>query len=676
MKILVLLTFCVFIVSSNNEPEWMKVGATPKERALALLKQMTLQEKLSMVHGYGGPYVGNIPANSRLNIPALNLEDGPQGVADGVTQVTCWPSALTIVASWDIENMRRFAAATANEERLKGTNIFLSPMVNIARVPFGGRNFESFGEDPFLAAEMVRASISGIQSQGVIATVKHFTDNNQEYNRTTTSANLDERTQFEIYYPAFKAAIEAGVGAVMCSYNRINDTWACENDVTLNKHLKGDLGFEGFVMSDWGATHSTVKAANAGLDMEMPDSQYFGKPLADAVAKGEVTQARLDDMVYRVLVSMFSVGLFDNPQTGNLNVNVQSAAHTALARELSAKSTVLLKNQGNILPLDPTKYKKIAIIGDDGDKSPTVAGDGSGHVIPPYIVSPLAGIKARVLKYGAQVAYAPTLPLLNATKLAASADLAIVFVSTTSSEGIDRTTLSLGDDQNNLVKAVASSQPNTIVVAHIPGAVLMPWETSVPAILAAFMPGQETGNAIADVLFGDVNPSAKLPLTFPLSDKLIPVNTVDQYPGVNNEAAYSEGLLVGYRWYDAKRALPLYPFGHGLSYTTFTYSNLVIKNDHTVSFDLKNTGSVAGAEVAQLYLGFPSSAGEPPQQLKRFKRVDLEPGHTVHVTLQLKFSDFQIWDIPSHSWTPVHGTFNVAVGSSSRDIRLRGSFVY
>jgi beta-glucosidase len=629
-----------------------------------------------MVHGSSSHYAGYVQPVPRLNIPALVLQDGPQGVGDGARNVTCWPSALTIVASWDVDNMYRFAAGVAREERRKGVNIWLGPMVNIARVPFGGRNYESFGEDPYLSSQMVRSSIRGAQSQGVMATVKHWVNNNQEDNRFQVSANLpDDRTQWEIYYPAFKAAVDAGVAAVMCSYNRINDTWACENDRTINKDLKDAMGFQGFVMSDWGATHSTVQSANSGLDMQMPDQTFFGKALAQSITNGQVPVSRLNDMVLRILTSMYMVGIMDTPQTGNLSVDVRTHEHTELARRLAEQSTVLLKNDRNILPLDATKLRTIAVIGDDAHDHAIYVGWGSGQVYAETVVTPLMGIKAHLARRGlsVNVLYVNNSVIANAVAAAQKADMAIVFAGVESSEGYDRANMSLFGNNNELIQAVAAAQRNTVVGLHIPGATLMPWIDSVPAVLAAFMPGQEDGHAIASVLFGEVNPGGKLPLTFPKTDTQTYLQTKIQYPGIGNETRYTEKLLVGHRWYDAANVEPLFPFGHGLSYTTFKYSNLQVFG-RVITLDLTNTGSVEGSEVVQVYLEYPAAAGEPPKVLRGFEKVRLVPGQTQGLVFTFSNEELSIWDQTTHGWALVKGTFKVHVGSSSRDIRLTGSF--
>lgn len=430
-------------------------------------------------------------------------------------------------------------------------------------------------------------------------------------------------------------------------------------------------------MSDWGATHSTVNAANFGLDMQMPDASFFGSALEQAILAGKVSQARLDDMVLRILTSMYQVGIMDEPQYGNLSVNVQSPEHTRLARELGQASTIVLKNSGNILPLNNGTIRSIAVSGDDGSLNPTFSGYGSGHVNAPYVITPLQGIQSRVSN-AVQVTYAATKDVNQAVANAKAAQVAIVFVAVDSSEGSDRSSLSLGDDQDNLVSAVIAAQPNTIVVIHAPGPVLMPWASTARGIIHALLPGQEDGNAIASVLFGEINPSGKLPFSIPAKASEIAVNTIRQYPGINNEAEYSEGLFIGYRWYDQNQIAPLFEFGFGLSYTSFRYSNLVISgsitnNNAIVTFDVTNTGAIDGAEVSQLYLGFPSGVGEPPRQLKGFAKTWLFKGESKTVKLWLGVDDVSIWNVGSHDWQVVKGTFGVFVGSSSRTILLTGS---
>eukprot|EP00026_Physarum_polycephalum_P004195 Phypoly_transcript_04212.p1 GENE.Phypoly_transcript_04212~~Phypoly_transcript_04212.p1 ORF type:complete len:681 (+),score=92.68 Phypoly_transcript_04212:118-2160(+) len=670
----------VFLVLVLVGASWCEL--TPYQRAVALCANMTFKEKIDMVHGHlvipPLTYVGQIPINKRLNIPAINMEDGPQGVGDLQKGVTCWPSALTAAATWDTNLVNEYYKAIGNEMRGKGVNIMLGPMVNIARVPMSGRTYEGFGEDPYLVSKMAEASITGIQSQGVIATVKHWVNNNQEYDRTKVSANVDERTEWEIYYPAFQAAVNAGAGSVMCAYNRVNNVYSCENEETIVRDLKGKMGYQGFVVSDWLATHSTVDSANNGLDIEMPGDRYFGVALEIEIELGNVNRSQLDEMVTRILYSMFAGGLMDTPQTGDLKANVTNWNHSLLARQVAAEATVLLQNTDNLLPLNINNLKTIAVIGDDASDNPIFHGTGSGMVENEYLVTPLEGIQARAGP-SVSVTYANSNSIIAAAQAAQAADVAIVFVSVEAGEGHDRANLSLTGNQDQLVAAVAKVQENTIVVLHVPGAVLMQdWIDSVKSVLCAFYPGQEDGNAIAEVIFGDVNPSARLPMTFPQIETQIPLNTTIQYPGINYETNYTEKLEVGYRWYDANDQTPLFAFGHGLSYTNFTYSDLAVAGaatSYTVKFNLTNSGKVAGAEIPQLYLWFPKSAGEPPQALKGFQKVFMQPGETAQIVFTLEQQDFSIWDITTHNYVVVDGEFWISVGPSSRDRRLNANFI-
>lgn len=684
---------------------WSNTKLSADERASTLLKNMTLDEKLTMLHGPPtGPccqcntsadcaYVGNVLGNSRLGIPPITMNDGPQGFRDdphpGTT--TAWPSGLAMAASWDVDAMFEWGSGMGQEFYDKGSNVQLGPGVCLARVPRNGRNFEYLsGEDPFLGYTLVQPVVKGIQSKKVVANAKHYILNNQETNRDAVSAEIDERTRFEMYYPPFEGAIKADVGSFMCGYNKINGIWSCENPTTLAQDLKKTLGFKGYVMSDWGATHSA--SLTKGLDMEMPGASFM-KPelLKPMLAAGAATEADVDEAVTRILRPMFSVGVMDEPVSQwdwkKMENNVTTAASVAVARKLSAVSTVLLKNAGGVLPLP--QGKKIALIGFASSNAVVHAG-GSGSVVPSFVVAPLQGISAAAGRH-AEVTFNDGTDLDSATELAASADYAIVFVATLSSEGSDRDSLSLDDgctpdkygqcrgnnkNQNAMVASVAKANPMTIVVASVPGAVLMPWSGEVAAILTNFMPGQQAGNAIADVIFGKVNPSGKLPLTFPNTENETKI-TQAQWPGLPDASKpeycyYEEKLLVGYRYYDAHNIqfTTGFPFGHGLSYTTFEYSGLSIAK-HEVSFTVKNSGAVSGAEVSQLYLGFPQSAGEPRLQLKGFHKTKiLAAGQSEKVTLQLKPRDFSIWDATKHAWSIVEGSFRVKVGSSSRDIRL------
>jgi beta-glucosidase len=682
-----LLKLQAFAASLSGRSLKGNAAVSPDERADKLLAQMTLDEKITMVHGAGFQngttgYVGHIPANTRLGIPALHLEDGPAGVADGVPGVTAFPAPIAGAASWDTALMQQYGQALGTEEYGKGTNIVLAPTVNILRNPQWGRSFESLGEDPYLSSQMVVADIKGIQSLPVIATVKHLACNNQEFHRFTASANIDERTLQEIYLPAFKAAIEQGnVGAVMGAYNKINDTYCCENPYLLTTVLREQAGFKGIALSDWGATHSTVASAEAGLDIEMPDDQFFGAALKTAIENGQVSITTLNTMVHRILRTMFAYGLFDFPSTGTLTTDVESAAHTQLARRVAEQGAVLLKNDQRVLPLDSRKIKTIALIGADASTGAKAVGGGSASVITPYVVTPLQGITTRAGS-GISVQYADGSNLAQAAQLAKSADVALVFVNDIESEGSDRSSLSLPNNQDQLVETVAQANPRTIVVINSGAPVLMPWVSQVPGIIEAWYSGQEDGNAIAAILFGDVNPSGKLPITFPVSASDVPANTPQQYPGINDEASYSEGVFVGYRHYDEHNITPLFPFGHGLSYTTFAYSHLALspgadsrRERVTVSVVVTNSGPRPGAEVVQLYVGIPSTnVPEPPKQLRGFQKVFLHPGQSKRVTFSLDSQALSYWDVNIHNWVVQKGTYKIMVGSSSRDIRVSSSF--
>jgi beta-glucosidase len=659
---------------------WMDATLSPDQRADALLAQMTLPEKITLLHGnIFGSYVGYIPANTRLGIPALNLQDGPAGVADGLTQVTAFPASVNFAASWDTSLINQFGQDLANEEYGKGVNVVLSPTVNILRNPQWGRSFESLGEDPYLTSQLAVADIQGLQSQHVIATVKHFAVNSQEYDRTSTSANVDERTLHEIYMPAFQASVQQGhVGSVMCAYNKVNNIYSCEQPYLLNDVLKTQWHFPGFVMSDWLATHSTLQASASGLDMEMPNGKYYGA-LQQAVQSGQVSIQTINDMVHRILRTMFADGLFDYPSTGSQSTDVATTAHAQFTAQASEQGTVLLKNDQNILPLATNTVRSIAVIGKGASNSPQYVGNGSAHVkVPSSAVTPLQGITERA---GQSVKVTYTADSGQAAAVAKAANVAIVFVNDSESEGSDRSSLSLPNNQDQLVESVAKANPHTIVVLNTGGPVLMPWVNQVQGIVEAWYPGQEDGTAIAAILFGDFNPSGRLPMTFPANASDVPAHTTAQYPGINDEASYSEGLDVGYRYYDAQNITPLFPFGYGLSYTSFAYSHLSLSfspgpfnGTVTASVTVKNTGTRSGSDVAQLYVNFPARAQEPPHQLKGFQKVTLAPGESKTVSFKLGSNAFSYWDTTAHNWVSPQGTFQILVGDSSRNLPLQASY--
>lgn len=640
-----------------------------KARALGILATLSQEEKLALVQGTSGAYVGNVPAVA--GVPPLSLQDGPAGVAR-FTGVTQFPAPIALAASWDVDLVRRWGAAMGAEERAKGAIIQLGPMMNLARVPRAGRNFEGFGEDPYLCAELAAADVTGIQSNKVVATAKHFVGNEQETQRMGGNSRIDERTLHEVYYAPFEASVSAGVGAVMCSYNRLNGHYACENATSLGD-LKDGMGFSGWVMSDWDATTSLVESANAGLDMEMPSGRFFGA-LSTAIAEGSVAQSRLDDMVTRILTSLVRVGALDDPPSGNPASSVPD--HSALALEAATAGITLLKNEGGALPLDPS-VTSIAVIGTAGDLWPATVGTGSAEVLGSYAVSPFEAIGNRA---GAQVTVTYTQgndlsleAISDAAAAAAAAEVAIVFLAPPTGEGLDRSSIGLSQNDQDLLAAVTAASPRTVLVLNAPGAMTVPLLDQLSALLVAWLPGQENGNAITQVLFGDVNPSGKLPVTFPVDESILPL------PGDGVEVSYDEGLAIGYRGFDALDVAPQFPFGYGLSYTTYAYRGLELRrgaspSDLEASFEVENTGSVRGTETAELYLGFPPTAEEPPRVLRGFARVALDPGERKMVTLQLPPRALSCWNAAAHTRYVPSGTYRLFVGSSSRDLPLETSF--
>src|SRR5690242_20271337 len=570
--------------------------------------RMTRAERLTMVHGtatsvvpYPG-YAGSVAGVPRLCIPALHLADGPGGVGDVMSGVTQLPAPVALAATWDPALARRYGAVIGAEARGKGIGVALAPTVNIVRDPRWGRAFESLGEDPYLTSTIATPLIDGIQSQRVIAQVKHFAVYNQETNRDTAADNamVDERALREIYLPAFDAAVHrAHVGSVMCAYSTVNGVPACANQTLLTDVLKREWRFPGFVTSDWYADLPGSGAAAAGLDMQMPDGCMLGPALDAAITTGRVSGARLDDMVCHILTAMFATGIVDHPSRGTIVDEVRTAAHRTVARDVAAEGTVLLRNEHALLPLDPTRVHSIAVVGAAGTDAFHVGG-GSATVLSNEVVSPLQGIQERA---GASVRVTSSIGAdpARAAALAASADAVVVVVGRADAESHDHTTLDLDPAANGLVDAVAAVNPNTVVVLNTGSAVVTPWLDRVGAVLDAWYPGQEEGHALAAVLFGDVNPSGKLPVTFPTSLAAVPAATAAQWPGTaGNGVAYSEGLQVGYRGYDARGVAPQFAFGSGLSYTSFAFRRLqVTRSTKTgrvaVSLDVANTGSRAGA---------------------------------------------------------------------------------
>ena len=691
---------------------WMNTSLSPNQRAQLLLGAMSLSDKIAMTYqqypmDYHYGAAGYIPGNTSLCIPDLVFNDAGQGVGDAQTGTTAFPAPIAQAASWDPSLQYQFGAALGQEARDKGIDVQLAPGMETDRVPMNGRNWEYMGEDPFLAGQDAAAETAGIQSQHVIVTLKHYIANSQETNRMTDSSDVDQRTLEEIYAPQYDTAIhQGGAMGVMCSYNRINSVYSCENPNTLKGILDGQFGFTGFVVSDWGATHSTVASALNGLDIEMnvTPGTYYGPSLQTAVEDGQVAMSTLNDMVLRILRAMFTVGVFDHPPAAEPQAFAAPATtpdHVALAREVSEQGTVLLKNQDAILPLS-RPGQTIAVLGPDAGQAGAedeYNGEGSGHVpeagIAP-VVSPLQGITQRAVGNGDKVLYADGSATADAVAAAKAADVAVVVAGDSESEGTDRSNLTLTGgictlagctpqtvDQNSLISQVAAANPNTIVVLDTGGPVLMPWLDQIKGLLEAWYPGQEDGNALAALLFGDADPSGHLTETFPASMSDLPIQSASQWPGVTESgdsvgphSSYSEGLLVGYRWYQARGITPLFPFGFGLSYTSFRFSNLTVTSTSSgavARFNVQNTGLRAGAEVAQASVGMPSSTGEPPNQLKGFQKVWLEPGQTKTVSITLPETSFAWWNTAGEQWVVTPGNYTVSVGDSSASLPLHAT---
>jgi beta-glucosidase len=673
---------------------WMNTTMLPAVRAAKLLAAMSLDEKLALLAGVDpakalgvtdGPiYVGYVPGNPKLCLPALTLNDGPAGVGDTQVGTTAFPAPIAQAATWDPQLQRSFGQALGLEAWQKGINVVLAPDVNIARVPENGRNFEAFGEDPFLSGQTGAAVIEGIQQNPVIATVKHFAVNSQETNRYYVSSNVDERTLHEIYLPPFATAVEqAHVGAVMCAYGLVNAVFSCQNQPLLDTALRQQFRFRGLVMSDWGATWSTVESATAGLDLEMPGGLFYGPALKDAVAAGDVTTQTIDGMARPILTTMFRLGLFDHPPPARdsaVFADVSSLADRRIALELAEEGTVLLKNTPGTLPLHLGAGASIAVIGAPagfGDITPYIGGRGSAFVTPTAAVSPLQALTARAAKAGETVVSSDGSDPVAAAAVAAKATVAVVFAYDQEQEGRDRTTLALPFDQDQLIEQVAQANPRTIVVLDTGGPVLMPWLGQVAGVLEAWYPGVRDGDAVAAILFGDADPTGRLPQTFPASDSSVPASTPSQWPGSGDgqDAAFTEGIEVGYRWYDANKVAPLFPFGYGLSYTRFAYEHLHVRRSRarvTVTFTVRNVGTRKGTEIPQLYVDDPRAAGEPPKQLQGYQRLFLRPHKSALVTMTLTRRAFAYWDSTAHKWRVAPGLYRILVGSSSRDIRLHG----
>ena len=691
---------------------WMNSRDSPARRTAVLEAAMSLQDKVNLVTGdtgvpetsypnYGA--AGVVFANPQLCIPALVLNDAGAGIGDMQVLTTAFPDGVNQASTWDVPLLHQYGDVLGKEAFAKGVNVFLGPGVDILRDPLNGRGWEYYGEDPYLTGQAAAAIIQGVQENPVVATVKHYAADDQEgtaaNNYSNMSNNVDARTMEEIELPAFQDAVAAGVGAVMCTSAQLNDIYACQNRQYLTGVLRGQLHFSGWVMSDWSAAQSTAGSANGGMDMEMPSAQYYGTALQTAVQKGKVSIATLDTMVHRILYTMFRLGLFDHvPQEGSqaFDANASTSQSIAMAQQLAEEGTVLLKNEAGILPFTGAG-KRIALIGSPaGPQGATLAeqGYGSAHVpepgYPPNVVSPLQAITARAASAGDAVTYNDGSSTGDAAVAAKAADVAVVFVSDVSSEGFDRPDMNPragycdpvaqtgctyeSVDQNALVSAVAAANPNTVVVLQNGGPLSMPWLDKVHAVVENWLPGQVDGDSLAPILFGDFDPSGHLPETIPKALSDGPLRTPQQYPGVKGQVDHSERLLVGYRWYTAKRIAPLFPFGFGLSYTTFAFRGLSVTrrgSGASISFSVSNTGRRAGTEVAQVYVGDPPRTGEPPEQLAGFVRVTLSAGESTTVRLPVTGRSFSYWSTAKRRWMLAPGCYAVMVGDSSASLPLR-----
>lgn len=681
---------------------WMDTALPATERVRLLLLEMTTGEKLALLVGYYGAdaawkeyqapaearagSAGYVPGNARLGIPPQWQTDAGIGVAmQGSAKVklarTALPSGLATAASWDPEVAERGGAMIGAEARASGFNVMLAGGVNLLRDAYNGRNFEYGGEDPYLAGTMVGANIAGIQSNHIISTIKHFAVNDQETDRTGGDSVIDDASARMSDLLAFEFALERGApGAVMCAYNKVNGTYSCENEYLLTRVLREDWGFQGYVMSDWGAVHSTVNSAVAGLEQmsgfPFDDQPYFLAPLKEAVESGEVPKARLDEMASRILWAMFEHGLFDHPVPSG---EIDRSANALITRTGAEEGAVLLQNHNSLLPLS-RHIKKIAVIGGRADRG-VLSGGGSSQVYPeggnavpglspsswpgPVVYYPSPPVtELKRLYPQAEIRFASHEDKSKAAELAKESDVAIVVCTQWTTESID-TTVELPDGQDALIEAVASANPNTVVVLETGGPVLMPWAEKVASILEVWYPGTEGGAAIARLLSGDANPSGHLPFTIAKTKQQL----THPLPPRAGRVAYDEGATVGYKWFDQHGTEPLFPFGHGLSYTTFVLDNLKASakdNRIVVQFTLQNTGAVAGKDVGQIYVARPGWEG--PQRLAAFKKVDLKPGESKTVALVIDPRLVATYDSKGRSWQISEGPVQVRLANSSRDV--------
>ncbi len=661
----------------------MDTSLGPDARAQALVEAMTLEQKIDQTHGHKPPEDFRVVLGvEELCIPSLTVTNGPAGVGPGPifldnVPATALPSPLLLASTWDPAMAEKYGNVQGVEMRAIGRNLLEAPDVDLARIPINGRTFEAYGEDPWLVSRIGVANIRAIQSHDIIAMVKHFTVNNQESNRNAIDVQVSERALRELYLPPFEAAVrEAEVSSVMCAYNSVNGAFSCENEEILTNILKGEWQFPGFVQSDFWAMKSTVESANAGTDLEMPAADYYGEALLDAVKDGTVSESRIDDMLLRRFREMFRFGLFDRE---SMTSSIPVDEHAQIAREIGAAGSVLLRNEDALLPLDESVIASIALLGPWAGQAAT-GGGGSSKVNPIRAVTPAEVIESRLRGSGVNLVIDSEAAPAEAAALAAEAEIAVVVVGSFETESSDRDDMSLPGQQDALVAAVAAANPRTVVFVHAGSPITMPWVDDVAAIVEGWYPGGEDGETTAAILFGDAYPSGKLPITFPLSESDWPANTPERYPGVDDKVHYAEELEVGYRWYQSQDITPLFPFGFGLSYTTFTLDRLMVTtpeifsgDDVTMQVRVTNTGDRDGAEVVQAYVAYPAALGEPPRQLRAFQKVALEPGASETVELTLEERALATWDTDGDYWSVLPGEYRIFVGTSSADTPLEAT---
>ncbi|MDE6173039.1 MAG: glycoside hydrolase family 3 C-terminal domain-containing protein [Bacteroides sp.] len=739
----VIITGALSVILAGNvlaqTPIYLDETKPVEDRIEDALNRMTLEEKVAITHAQS-KFCS--PGVARLGIPEFWMTDGPHGIRPevlwdewdqaGWTNDSCvaFPALTCLAATWDPEVSMLYGKSIGEEARYRNKTVLLGPGVNIYRTPLNGRNFEYMGEDPYLAGRMVVPYVQGVQQNGVAACVKHYALNNQEVNRHTTNVIVDDRALYEIYLPAFKAAVQEGKAwSIMGSYNLYKDQHVCHNQYLLNDILKGEWGFDGGVVSDWGGVHNTEEAIHNGLDLEFGswtnglsngasnayDNYYLAQPYLKLIKEGKVGTKELDDKVRRILRLAYRTTMDRNRPYGALC----SEAHIAAARHIAEEGIVLLQNKNNTLPIDLGKVKKIAVIGENAVKMMTVGG-GSSSLKVKYELSPLDGIKKRVGKR-AEVVYArgyvgdpsgeyngvksgqnledkrsPEELIAEAVQVAKECDYVIFIGGLNKSahqdcEDSDRKDIALSYGQDAVISALAKANKNLVVVNISGNAVAMPWVKEVPSIVQAWYLGTESGNAIASILMGDVNPSGKLPFTFPVALNDVGAHKLGEYPGVpRNDGSkivdekYNEGIFVGYRWAEKNKITPLFPFGHGLSYTTFAYGTPVASSktitadgNIQVSLTVKNTGAVAGKEIVQLYIGDEkASVPRPVKELKGFQKVELLPGEEKEVVFTITDNDLKFFDAAAHAWKAEPGKFKAYIAASATDVRSTVTFEY